>query len=366
MSDTPLIAYARRGLARCWMPEAGRWSHRHHLDGRDEPNEAGDLYYSLNCLLGLARAGGAAPGSGEEPRAMFRALAAQMPRERLPLHAHGMALWAAAELGEEPPWLSLALCRAAASDAGALARLNGQGLGLLLSGLAHEARRDAALRPAAQAVRDVVLHRLCGPHGIFFDRPAGWRRDWATFATQVYAGLGLFHAGEWLGDGAALAAARQASAAILARQGPRGEWPWLFHAPSGRIADWHEVYSVHQHGMAPALLHHAAVHGVPGAREGLARGFRWILGENAMGRSMLRPDRGMVLRSQRRTGAAGARAARALRGVANALLAREAPLDGPRLALTPEMRSYELGWILWSWGGRADYPELTGHAGFAA
>jgi hypothetical protein len=30
------------------------------------------------------------------------------------------------------------------------------------------------------------------------------------------------------------------------------------------------------------------------------------------------------------------------------------------------MRSYEFGWLLWSFGGREDYPELTRRAEFAA
>jgi hypothetical protein len=31
-----------------------------------------------------------------------------------------------------------------------------------------------------------------------------------------------------------------------------------------------------------------------------------------------------------------------------------------------EVRSYELGWILWSFGGRRDFPELTDRPEFTA
>ena len=31
-----------------------------------------------------------------------------------------------------------------------------------------------------------------------------------------------------------------------------------------------------------------------------------------------------------------------------------------------ECRPYEFGWLLWSFGGRSDYPELTQRAEFAA
>ncbi|MGZ9215352.1 MAG: hypothetical protein ACXW53_25960, partial [Candidatus Binatia bacterium] len=36
-----------------------------------------------------------------------------------------------------------------------------------------------------------------------------------------------------------------------------------------------------------------------------------------------------------------------------------------RLGLTLEVRSYELGWILWSFGGRSDFQELTDRREFS-
>ncbi len=369
MSDTPLIAFARRGLEHCWLPQSGRWSHRYHLDGRGRPNESvphSDIYYSLNCVLGLARAGGAAPGGGMTAAALFDSLTAEMPALPMRHYAHGMALWVAAELGVAAPGHAMDFCRRAAADTGALGGWSAQEIGLVLSGLAHQARHDAALRPAARAMRDLVLQGLRGPHDLYFDAPSGFRRNWGSFATQIYSGLGLYHAGECLGDAQALEAAQRCAAALVARQGPRGEWAWFYHIPSGRIVDWYEVYSVHQHGMAPALLHHAVAHGLPGAREAMVRGFGWIFGANEMGRSMLRPDLGMIIRSQRRGGLSGERRVRAARGVLNGLLGIAGALRGTGLEFTPEMRSYELGWILWSFGGRSDYPELTDRAEFTA
>jgi hypothetical protein len=49
--NSPLVNYALAGLRRCWLPEHGRWSHIHHLDGRDPPNESqppSDIFYTLN------------------------------------------------------------------------------------------------------------------------------------------------------------------------------------------------------------------------------------------------------------------------------------------------------------------------------
>jgi hypothetical protein len=118
--------------------------------------------------------------------------------------------------------------------------------------------------------------------------------------------------------------------------------------------------------MAPAFLHHAVEHGVPGAREALVAGFSWLFGNNEMGISMLRPEEHMFYRSQLRCGEESAARRRALRGAVNAALGRpDCVANHGALVLRRECRSYELGWILWSFGARHDYPELTHHNAFA-
>jgi hypothetical protein len=55
------------------------------------------------------------------------------------------------------------------------------------------------------------------------------------------------------------------------------------------------------------------------------------------------------------------------RALRNSTLHREAVLIDPsELELRLECRSYELGWILWSFGQRSDFPELTHHEMFIA
>ena len=80
---------------------------------------------------------------------------------------------------------------------------------------------------------------------------------------------------------------------------------------------------------------------------------------------MLRPALGMILRSQRRQGLAKYRPVRAVNGVWRGYIGRESPLGGTGIELTLEMRSYELGWLLFSFGNRIDYPALTMHPAFA-
>jgi hypothetical protein len=92
----------------------------------------------------------------------------------------------------------------------------------------------------------------------------------------------------------------------------------------------------------------------------MVRGFDWLFGSNEMGVAMLRPQERMFYRSQARRGELGSAWHRGLRSVANAALRRaDTPDRHSGLVLRRECRSYELGWILWSFGGRDDYPELT-------
>jgi hypothetical protein len=148
-------------------------------------------------------------------------------------------------------------------------------------------------------------------------------------------------------------------------QGPQGEWPWFFYSPSSLVVDFYEVYSVHQMGMAPAFLEYAEQHGVSGATESLVRGFKWVLGQNQMGRSMLRKSDSLVCRSQIRKERIANREKRMLRATFNAITRRSAELIDPsKLQLRLECRSYELGWILWSFGGRRDLTELQYHEDF--
>ena len=153
---------------------------------------------------------------------------------------------------------------------------------------------------------------------------------------------------------------------LIKLQGPNGEWPWFFHVPSATVVDFYEIYSVHQYGMAPAFLERAEQHGVAEARGALIKGFRWVLGENQLRRPMLSPELHLSIRSQVRKGELHTKALRIGRAVSNGLLRRASGLIDPaNVELRLECRSYELGWILWSFGRRADLPELTDHRMFA-
>jgi hypothetical protein len=367
---TPLSVYALAGLRHCWMPDHGMWSHKYHLDGRRPENDSvphSDLYYSLNVLLGLSTVRAAWAGEPYDVPALFQSLCRLMPSRPVRNGAPGMALWAAAELDLDAPGLVADRLRPLVADASAAAGWTAQDLGLTVSGAAAQARRDPSWRPLAEALARLLLERFRGAGVLVRDSSQGLRRHFATFASQVYAALAFYHYGELAGHEPSLAAANAIAAKLIALQGPLGEWPWFYMPSTDRVLEAYEVYSVHQHGMAPAFLHHSVAHGVPGAREAILRGFEWIFGANQMQRSMLIPSLSLIYRSQARRGWQSRRAGRLARAAAAAATpVNPWTADPGALRLTQEMRSYEFGWLLWSFGGRSDYPELTQRAEFAA
>jgi hypothetical protein len=237
----------------------------------------------------------------------------------------------------------------------------------LLTGILAQAKAGRSeWLGCANSLFQFLTQRYHSQSGLFFDAPFGFRRRFASFATQTYLTIACYHYGELIGDSAAIKMANACARKLILLQGPCGEWPWFFDAEKGLVLDFYEVYSVHQYGMAPAFLECAERHGVLEAREALIEGFNWVLGNNQLARSMLIPTLQLSLRSQVRKNELRTKKWRMLRAVRNAYLQPAAGvIDSADVALRLECRSYELGWILWSFGQRSDLPQLTHHRNFS-
>lgn len=365
--NCPLVRYALRGLERCWLSEHGCWSHIYHLDGRASPNESlrrSDVFYTLNVLLGMSRVK-EVPGSINLSGIFYRN-AVQLTVLPVPKYALGMALWVSAELGLGLPEQVTREVKALLSDQTRWKTFRAQDLGMLLTGVVAQARNgDKEWTCFAAPLYRFLEERFRAGSGLFFDAPSGVRRRFASFATQIYLSIACYHYGEFAGESSALALADACVRKLIVLQGPNGEWPWFFDAVSGRVLDFYEVYSVHQYGMAPALLEWAERYRVRGARNALIKGFNWVVGKNQLRHSMLVPDLGLTIRSQIRKRELTTRAPRMLRAIKNAYSGQEAGLiEDSGVGLRLECRSYELGWILWSFGQRGDLPDLTHNSAF--
>lgn len=367
---SPLIKYTLRGLKSCWMPEQGRWSHISHLDGRAKPNQSipsSDVFYSLNVLMGLAKIAHLRDVNDFDIPKIFSQCTKLLPVVKAPKYAYGAALWAAADLGMIIPSQLLADVTAIVGNRKNWNSFRAQDLGMILTGYVKQAEREPQERWASTAheLFKFLIEQFSCPSGLFFDAAVRGRRQFSSFATHTYLTIACFAYGEWSGDRTALGLAEACTQKLMELQGPQGEWPWFFYTPAGRVVDFYEVYSVHQAGMAPAFLSYAERHGVPGATEALVKGFKWIFGHNQMKRSMLWKSEGLVCRSQVRKGELNNKYKRVARALTNALFGRPAALIDPsQLELRLECRSYELGWLLYSFGQRTDLPEISNNPEF--
>jgi hypothetical protein len=347
------------------MPDLGRYSHRFRFDVGEPTNESiaeSDAFYTLNVLLGLSRLPTLDGCEYVDIRETYARCCGELRAPAVRAYRLGMALWSGAVLEIEPPGPVIDRVSAILTNPSSLARLTAQDTGMLLSGVTALAlKADRQWRSAAERLAD-HLRQDYADHssGLFYNQASGYRRRFSSFASQVYSILALYQFGEAFACDWAVDVANRAVARVISLQGPRGEWAWFYYVPRGRIVDFYEIYSVHQHGMAPAFLHHAVTYGVAGAREALVKGFLWLFGNNEMSNSMLRPAEHMFYRSQLRVGEVHSAKLRVYRSLVNAARGHsDTPASHRGLTLRQECRSYELGWILWSFAGRTDYPELT-------
>lgn len=353
------------------MADLTRYSYRFRFDVSGPANESipdSDAFYTLNVLLGFSRLPGSADDYLPNIRGVYDGCCHSLCSGSARVYMFGMALWAGARLDIEPPNSLIDQVKAILASPRTLRHSTAQDIGMLVSGTTAMALREGG---HWRATADTLLQHLHEHYydfasHIFYNEGVGKRRRFSSFASQVYSMLAFYQFGEAFDRDWAIDLANTAAARMIALQGPRGEWGWFYYVPRAQVVDFYEIYSVHQHGMAPAFLHHSVQHGVPGAREALVKGFLWLFYNNEMGISMLRPNEQMFYRSQAREGELDSTWPRVLRSVGNATLRRSDTVGNyRRLVLRNECRSYELGWILWSFGARSDYAALTERADFA-
>jgi hypothetical protein len=235
-------------------------------------------------------------------------------------------------------------------------------MGWLLAGLAAARAAGVGVAGLAELAAGVAA-KLCRcqrePAGLFsfgIDLPrrnrhaARYDARLGSFACQVYPIVGLASHGRAAGDDAALAAARRGAAAICARQGPAGQWWWIYHAGPGRIALRYPVYTVHQDSMGPMAL---LATGEPGAFAApLRRSLAWLADPPELtGETLLPPEHSLVWRAVQReqpdrTGKLGLGRWERLRLHLAAWTGRADHRPTGPMHLCPECRPYHLGWIL--------------------
>jgi len=117
------------------------------------------------------------------------------PRART--YGFGMALWVGARLGTEPPGWLIDRVDTLLADPHALLRSSAQGVGMLLCGATALALQEGGQwRAAAETLAAHLREHYCDPVSRWFhNQSVGYRRRFASFASQVYSILALYQFG---------------------------------------------------------------------------------------------------------------------------------------------------------------------------
>jgi hypothetical protein len=126
---------------------------------------------------------------------------------------------------------------------------------------------------------------------------SGWIRGRiGNFADQIYPIYALSKfAGAFKLD-EPLEAAVECARAVCSRQGPLGQWWWLYDSVTGRVLSRYPVFSIDQHGMAPLALFAVEDASHHSFQEFVSRGLNWIYGSNELGQDLRSSSHGLIWR----------------------------------------------------------------------
>jgi hypothetical protein len=165
-----------------------------------------------------------------------------------------------------------------------------------------------------------------------------------SFADQVYPIFAMAHFGEVFGMKEALENSFECGNSICRLQGPLGQWWWHYDSTTGRVAERYPVYSVHQHAMAPMALFAAQDACNADFREAIYKGLEWIGGANELQQNLEDKSSSVIWRC------ISPQTSTSLFGRVSVLMGQERTTE--TLRILHECRPYELGWLLYAFGGR--------------
>jgi hypothetical protein len=323
-----------------------------------EPAPRGEsIRYTLIVLLGLLRAQQAGVSVPIEPERLREAIDGALERPDVTPGDLGLRLWVESRSDTGAAERLIGALDESLRSHGGLAAREGLELAWIVSGLALTAEASEIGRTLLSRALDQLIGVNQTPSGLFRHfGESGFRRRFPNFATEIYSVLALTHVARAGLDDRALPAARAGADRLLELQLPDGGWPWLYDADRGVVVERYEVYSVHQHGMAPmTLLELSAVSGDDRYEAAAHRGVPWMFGANELGADMAPLDQGMTYRSIRRKRPLDRVWLYANTGL-SAGLGRGRKGPGRMLEINRTCRPYELGWLVEAWAEPAGSP----------
>ncbi|MEK6228448.1 MAG: hypothetical protein AABM31_03865 [Actinomycetota bacterium] len=342
---TVLVEPALQALAPMVLP-SGLLSYE-LVEGDAEPRGE-SVRYSLIVLLGLLRAEQAGVAVPLATKRLRDAVDAALDRPEVTPGDVALRLWVESRADTGSTAALLERLERLLRSRGGLPAREGLELAWIVTGLA--AVPNGSTRAMLSAALDQLLGDNLAASGLFRHFGAtGRRRRFPNFATEIYSVLALAMVARQGLDKRALGAACAAADRLLELQLEDGGWPWLYDADRGTVVERYEVYSVHQHGMAPmALRELSEVSGDERYAGAASRGLPWLFGSNELEEKMAPLERGMTYRSIRRVAPADRLWLYANTATA-ATVGRSRRGRGRLLEVNRSCRPYELGWLVEAW-----------------
>jgi hypothetical protein len=316
------------------------------------------IRYTIMVLLGLERARAAGLSHPFEEERIRELLLREIVNVNITPGDLGLCLWLVGRCRAEHSNELIVRLKARIEAAGGLSHLQGMEVAWIVIGLAFTAKftRSASNKIIFQQALTELVRRQDSKTGLLYHLGTNHYRRWLpNFATQIYGVLAFATVADLGLDDRVLLLAQKTADRLIDLQLPDGGWPWLFNARTGMVAEPYEIYSVHQHGMAPmAFLKLTEVSRDSRYAKAALKGLEWINGSNELRKSMVDHRECLIYRSIRRK--------KPFNNIALYLNAGLSFILNPKVIgwknsteLNLTCCPYELGWLLEAWSGRDSF-----------
>jgi hypothetical protein len=354
---TQLVTLAARGLATAYDPTTATFAQTVRgvtsADGVTVVREGTSPRYTAMAALGLSRLPVDQQRSVLDGRtaAEIALRVAEQARFSEDPGEKALAAWAAAEVSatHASPLLEQ-LTDLITSDAPVTTVAAAWALTAAVSAAPY-GDTEATVAAAAGLLREHIGPQGIYPHVLPASSQQRWRAHVGSFADQVYPLQALALGARLTGEAWMLRTADRTAERLCDLQGPTGQWWWHYDARDGSVVEAYPVYSVHQHAMAPMVLHDLRECGGADHRTAITSGLSWLRTHPETVEELVSDRFGLVWRKVGRR--EPPKAARAL-GAVTTGVRRGLHLPGidrlfPAGVIDHECRPYELGWLLYAW-----------------
>lgn len=237
-----------------------------------------------------------------------------------------------------------------------LYKLNLQEISWVSLGLikAYEISKDILIKKRCERLQKIIMTNYWDKNSLFPKHSNNiFRRNFVSFGGITYFLKSLYEYSQVFNDNYFKIIFLELTDRIICLQGKRGEWGWFYNVKKGKVLDWYQIYSVHQHSMSMLFLFPASKLGLTSSKMAIELSYTWLFGKNELGQKMLVSNPFFIYRSIRKE-QKHEREWRYLSSLMRNVFPNN-PTFKKNVAINKECRSYELGWLLYIWSGVKDY-----------